>query len=148
MGWSLLVEALVTDPSRGAPVTNRLCGVAFLTKPPPMSQLDSPRFSKSGIDHALFFSDCNEHKPTAPARVISAFNSPARHARFPLPQIIPRRLRGRDIIGAFEHPARLKTLAAFRLSTITSLQNDDERTRRRESRLRRREGVGRVEAGQ
>ena len=112
-----------------------------------MPQFDTPPAFKSNIDHAPFFSDCNEHEPTAPTRTISFFNSPARHARFPLPQIIPRRLRARNIIGAFEHPAGLKALAAFRLPTVTSLQNGNEQTRRRGSRFRRGGGGGEGRGG-
>ena len=52
---SLLVETLLTDPSRRASLTNRLCGVAFLTQPRSLSQISQLSIN---ICHEPFFFGC------------------------------------------------------------------------------------------
>lgn len=52
---SLLVETLLTDPSRRASLTNRLCGVAFLTQPRSLSQISQLSIN---IGHEPFFFGC------------------------------------------------------------------------------------------
>ena len=65
---SFLVEALVTDPSRRASVTNRLCGVAFLVQPPGGISL-TPQLSDQHRLRTFFFrlsQKRGNNKQTAP----------------------------------------------------------------------------------